>query len=228
MPNTQLMLLNKPIERVTDNGNETSFKYVGVQLDEHLTSKKHVDKVHQQIMSATHLISGTRLSLTKCTKIMLYKARIKPHLEYAIAIWGNTCKVYINKLAVSQKKAVRVINNRPFGAHTGDLFKQDKILKLNQLLQLNLAKLGHSLWHGYAPQELLTFVQTRYNKTRQKLDFYTPLTQNEKLRSTAPFNILQAWNNTANYLRKILSPLVVKNQLKINLMEERRLQEDAI
>ena len=158
---------------------------------------------------------------------MLYNALIKPHLEYAIAIWGNTCKVYTNKLSVCQKKAVRVINNRPYGAHTGDLFKQDTIFKLSQLLEINLAQLGHLLWHGYAPQELLTIVQTRDIKTRHKQDFYAPLTKNEKLRATAPFNILQAWNNTDNQLRSIRCPIVFKNQLKMAMMEEHSLQEDA-
>ena len=58
---------------------------------------------------------------------------IQPYLTYCIIIWGNTFKTYLNKLHVSQKKIVRIIQHSEFNAHTKHLFKTLKIMKIYQL-----------------------------------------------------------------------------------------------
>ena len=48
----------------------------------------------------------------------LYCTFILPYINYGILIWGNTCKVYLDKLIKLQKWAIRKISNSHYRSHT--------------------------------------------------------------------------------------------------------------
>ena len=70
-----------------------------------------------------------------------------PHLSYVILAWG-TCSKSVYKL---QKKAVRVITNSHFIAHTEPLFKKLSILKLDDIFKLQVLKFYFNYRHNSVP-----------------------------------------------------------------------------
>ena len=69
----------------------------------------------------------------------LYNSLIHPHLIYGLYIWGFSPK----RLAILQKKAVRILVRRPYISHTTSIFKDLKILKLKDHYSIQLYKLYH-------------------------------------------------------------------------------------
>ena len=68
----------------------------------------------------------------------LYCTFILPCVNYGILIWGNTCKVYLDKLIKLQKWAIRTISNSHYRSHTQPLFAKHNILKVNDMYSLEL------------------------------------------------------------------------------------------
>ena len=52
---------------------------------------------------------------------LLYHALIKPHLLYAMLIWGSTRSTYKNRLRVLQNSAIRAIAGYHRQQHTVNL-----------------------------------------------------------------------------------------------------------
>ena len=59
----------------------------------------------------------------------IYFAIFESHLNYSCLVWGQDNNS-IKRLAILQKKAIRIINFEKRNAHTNPLFKKSKILKL--------------------------------------------------------------------------------------------------
>ena len=99
-----------------------------------------------------HYLSTQKKNLSTKIKTLLYNALIRPHLEYAIIIWGFG---KIKSLKSLQKRAIRLINNtNNYRAHTTKLFGINKILKLEDLRDLNIGKFGVKLQKKIQPQTL--------------------------------------------------------------------------
>ena len=101
-----------------------------------------------------------------------------PHLSYVILAWG-TCSKSVYKL---QKKAVRVITNSHFIAHTEPLFKKLSILKLDDIFKLQVLKFYFNYRHNSVPIyfQLFDFVsrsETHHYDTRNKEKLSTTKTR---------------------------------------------------
>ena len=52
----------------------------------------------------------------------LYCTFILPYINRGVLIWGNTCKIYVDKILKLQKWAIKTISNSHYRSHTGPLF----------------------------------------------------------------------------------------------------------
>ena len=77
---------------------------------------------------------------------MLYHAYIYPHLTYCMPIWGGGHSTYVNKAAVLQKKAVRLICNLNYLAHVHPAAYEHKLLFIPELFIFQLMKLMHDIY----------------------------------------------------------------------------------
>ena len=78
----------------------------------------------------------------------IYNALIIPHINYGILAWGQNLK-QITKL---QKKAVRTVTLSKYNAHTKPLFKQQSLLKIEDIMSLNELKFYYNLVHQNLPR----------------------------------------------------------------------------
>ena len=66
----------------------------------------------------------------------IYYAHIHPLLNYCNPIWYTTHCTYLTPLKLQLKKIVRIITHTYYLEHTNLLFKETKILKLEDITQL--------------------------------------------------------------------------------------------
>ena len=146
-------------------------KFLGVWIDNKMTWNKHMSTLIVKLKQNMQLLKLGNKFLNKETKKLIYYAHIYSHLTYGILIWGNM----INQ---GEKNKIQKILNFCFKLITGltptpDNFKKEKMLRLQDLIQMENSKLGYQLEKNFLPLNLhkLHWTDSK-NKTLQKTHQY--------------------------------------------------------
>ena len=91
------------------------------------------------------LVLSTILKMLKFTfpsRILksLYHSLVYPYYTYCNLIWGSAPSSHINSLVILQKKCIRIISKTGYLEHTEPLFKELKLLNVDQIYKYNCAK----------------------------------------------------------------------------------------
>ena len=114
------------IERIHGAGATRNFKLLGILIDEYLSFEDHIDLLCAKISKSLYIINRSKNFLPKTSLLTLYFALIHSHLSYCTSIYGCAQKTKLTKLFVKQKKAIRIVVNANFRAHTSPIFKDLK------------------------------------------------------------------------------------------------------
>ena len=108
-----------------------------------------MNKVKSTIIFASLQISRLKNIFPTETLVNLYNGLFRPHIEFGLLAWGGVQPSKLKGLINCQKKCIRNINKSKYNSHTGPIFKKLKILKFNDLFDLNckLFMLMHSTVH---------------------------------------------------------------------------------
>ena len=96
-------LKNTPLEPVKDA------TYLGVTLSNNLSWNKHTAKVAAKGNKALGFIKRNIRSASINTKVMAYKAIVRPIAEYASSVWCPHQKEHIQELEMVQRRAARYV-----------------------------------------------------------------------------------------------------------------------
>ena len=61
------------------------------------------------------------------------------------------------------KKCIHIINNGPFNSHTNNLFEENKLLKLDDIIKIEQLKLVFLFKNGELPKELNNLFELNIN-----------------------------------------------------------------
>jgi len=90
--------------------NVTSYKYLGVQLDQQLNFNMQTDyavgKTKRALTKVCTLIKG-RQGISVPIALQLYKTLIRPHLEYALPVWASLSEQDTKKLDLAQTQSLK-------------------------------------------------------------------------------------------------------------------------
>ena len=128
----------------------TSARYLGIIIDDHLLFKSHVDHLENIISRSVGVIAKLSYYLPHNTLITLYYTLIQSHLLYDLPVWASTYKTYLLKLKKLQNKALRIILKCPIRSNKTPQYYKFKILKLEDLYNLEIAK----FMHKFSPKKL--------------------------------------------------------------------------
>ena len=119
-----------PIERISFDNPEKSFKLLGVLFDEYLSFKPHVDMLCSKISKSLYCLNRVKNFINSKSLRLLYFSMIRSVISYGINIYGCANKTTLEKLIVKQKQAIRTICNATYRAHTAPLFNSKKFFPL--------------------------------------------------------------------------------------------------
>ena len=111
--------------------NET--KFLGVMVDDKITWASHINYISKKISKGIGILCKARKYLPKNCLVTLYYSFIYPYLNYCLEVWGKATENILSKIFKLQKRAIRIISNMPWRAHTSPLFDHLKILPLNKI-----------------------------------------------------------------------------------------------
>jgi len=135
---------------------KTSVKFLGIYLDHNLQWTEQFKQLNIKLSRANYIMRSVRNLLPEKCKKMLYYSLFYSHLTYGNLIWGTSMpQGSINKLVKSQKKIVRSMVNANYNAHTNPIFAELKILKLTDVIDLEVLKCMFLVSKGIAPGPIL-------------------------------------------------------------------------
>ena len=172
---------------------------------------------------------------------MLYYSLLFSHLNYAIEVWGSTQNIYLNRILILQKRAVRLISfcdrrREDFSFPSSDpLFYKLHIHKIQDIFVLRIAKFIFNCLNKITPLNFhdwftLTIQVHRYNTRSKYVDIDNSIHTRTLFVPTARTSYYglklikvlgpKLWNNLPSILRvgNTSYPIFIKN-LKKNLLE---------
>ena len=127
-------------------------KFLGVWIDSCLNWNEHLKQLMIKLKRNLGLLKNSKNFLPKHGMKLLYYAQFYSHLSYGISIWGCMIKKeQLNKIGNLQKKAISLIN---LNSNANNIMSEEKILSIDEIIKLELLKIGHQLSIGTLPINL--------------------------------------------------------------------------
>jgi hypothetical protein len=220
--NRHLIINDQVIERISNSSSCKSFKFLGLQIDEFISWKFHVDHICKKISRANYLLRKVTNILPKSAMLTLYHTLVQCHINYGIQIWGST--THMGRITKLQKKSLRISHRKGYLAHTEPLFKESKILKPDDLYHANCIVFMHKLKMNKLPNSF------------RKLNYFLPLGRpvrnfnaNLALRrfsrtrfsDNLPLHTFpKIWNQMNQRYRAINSTNILKKEFRTHLLNQ--------
>ena len=110
----------------------TTFKYLGITLDQNLTFESHVNALLKTVRHKLFLLRTVRPNLTTFAALQIYRIMILPLLEYGNTIYGTVPAKYLKKLQTAQNSGLRAVFGLPKLTPTEVLHTKANIDKLDK------------------------------------------------------------------------------------------------
>ena len=216
IPDLTLHLYGECIEKV----NKT--KFLGVIVDQKLSFSHHIDYIKKKIAKNIGIISKTRNYFDTSTLITLYYTFIYPYLTYCIEVWGSAASTHINSLLILQKRVCRIITFSHWHEHTPPIFKELKLLTINDIYTLSLAMFMFRFINRLLPSifnDYFTLNTTRHSRnTRQRNSYHIPLCRLSTTQKFIKYRCVNLWNSLENSVKNHNSLSSFKKAIKSNLI----------
>ena len=118
---------------------EESVKLLGVDIDENLDWKCHVQAVIKKINKGSYLLWRHSRKLSLAMKKTIYESFVRCHILYGLSVWGGATKAVVKPLETVLSKTWAKIGNRRM--HTLNRLNKLKILKLEDELAIQESKI---------------------------------------------------------------------------------------
>ena len=129
-----------------------STKYLGITFDSNLAWKSHIDELCLKLSKTVGVLSKVRNFVDNHILVMPYYSLIYPFLiSYGVHVWGLTFPTYLTQLFIIQKKAIRIISFSQPKSHSEPLFKSLNLLKLNNVMELQVLSFVYQWSRGLLP-----------------------------------------------------------------------------
>ena len=184
-------------------------KFLGVFIDEHLTWKPHITYICKKISKSIGVMFRSRFFLSETTKKSLYYTLIYPYLTYCTTVWSSTYVTNLNRIFLLQKRAVRIITNADFRAHSEPLFFRLKILDIYNINSFYTAQFMFSYYHQLLPPLFSNLFVTSSNihnyNTRSSSHFRSHACRTNTKQFSILFQGPKIWNSLPNSVTSIFT-----------------------
>ena len=130
---------------------------------------------------------------------------------------GETHSTYVKRIAVLQKKVIRIINWANFNDHTNKYFINMRILKMKELFEFQMSKYIYRFTNKILPQGIncafnLNQHDHHYNTRRIFRNYY----------ETSEINYIghSIWSNLTDSIKNAQNINIFKRKLKQSLLEK--------
>ena len=124
---------------------------------------------------------------------LMYSSLVLSHLQFAITSWGFEWE----RLSKLQKRAIRIMTNSKYNAHTDPLFKSLKLLKIKDIFDVQCMK----FWYKFVNNNVPTYFASMF---RYNHELYEIQTRSHELLHLYPFRTSNAHNALRHRIPELL------------------------
>ena len=154
-----LMINNTLIEQVTE------FNFLGLTVNEFMNWHSHTQKIANKISRTLGVMNRLKRYLPISAMKLMYDSLILSHLQFGITNWGFEW----DRISKLQKRALRIMTNSRYNAHTEPLFKQLHLLKVKDIFDVQCLK----FWYKFVNNELPNYIRNMFTYNHELHDFET-------------------------------------------------------
>jgi hypothetical protein len=196
------------IHNTHENPSSRSFKLLGIHFDENLSFNANTTALISKLSRSIFFLNRVKHTLSQKALKSLYTSFFHSHLLYCTNIYSCTSQSNINRIFLQQKKAIRIITNSSYNAHTAPLFERLHILPLEKVITQAKLTFMHTIYYEYAPASFTDTWQTQAQRNpelnlRNATDFYLPFPRIELFKRLPLYSLPSTWNShdTVRYYR---------------------------
>ena len=141
-----LKINDKHIERVS------CFNFLGLTINEFMNWSTHSAKIANKISRTLGIMNRLKRYLPFSAMKLMYDSLILSHLQFGITCWGFEW----NRIFKLQKRALRIMTNSKYNAHTEPLFKELEMLKVSDIFDVQCMK----FWYKFVNKSLPKYFGT--------------------------------------------------------------------
>ena len=154
------------------------YKYLGLVVDCDLNWKAHVKKLKSKLASAVGLLFRIRRYLNIRSLLLALHTLFISHVQYGILCWGRCKKTTIQPIIRLFDNAIKCVNFSQ-DKNVSNLYNKSKILQINDLFKLELAKFMYKYNSNTLPnyfRPLFTPINTvhRYQTRASNSNYFVP------------------------------------------------------
>ena len=116
----------------------STFKFLGITVDQNLTWKNHVDDLAKKCSRSIGILYKVKQFLPESALLSLNYTLFLSHINYGITAWSSATSVDKNRLHFLQKRALRAVSNSEYRSHSNPLFIKYNQLKISDLCNHNI------------------------------------------------------------------------------------------
>ena len=121
-------------------------KYLGLQIDNNLSWKYHIDYISSKVSKGIGMIARLRHLVTPfATLLNIYRSLIEPYISYGLIAWGQAANIHLNKVLILQKCALPLMYFADSNAHSAPLFVHSRILPVRMLYYHLVSSMMHDI-----------------------------------------------------------------------------------
>jgi len=148
---------------------EKTVKFLGIHIDPAVSYHYHVKNIMARLSRSLFLIRSAKNVLDEKSLKSVYYSTFHCHLVYCLPIWSSASNSLLRPIEIMQKKAIRLIANANYNAHTEPLFKSLKILPFTKLIEFFNLQTMQRYIQGFFPSAFISTWVTNAER-RQELN----------------------------------------------------------
>ena len=212
--NLQLRLRNNVVEKVS------SARFLGVIINENLSWKIHIDMIKHKMRAGLGAVMRIRSILSPKAMLSLYHSLLLSHVRYCITNWcfGNESKV--QELQRICNKFIRLVFNLKRHDSVKMIMKQNGLLNIKQIYQVELAIFMYKTVKKSHPIALQNLFQSKPSRisTRSNSLYISPAYRLTVCQQSIKFSGPKIWSNLPSAIKNCKNLKSFSNKVKEHVL----------
>lgn len=123
------------------------FNFLGTTITSTVSWKVHCSNISKKLSRIIGILKRLQNSVPTYVLLSVYNSMFVPYLYHSILLWGH-CPYRIPAL---QRKALRIVFKKKYKSHTNPLFKQNYLLKFDDMYKVSCLKFYYKYANNLLP-----------------------------------------------------------------------------
>ena len=142
-------------------------KFLGIYIDSKLNWNYQINNILNKLKQNRYIFACTKHFLPIFAKKLLFNAHVLSHCMYGALLWGASMnETQVNSISKIINKILLFILNENRFRNTNNMYKRLNCLKLEDIIELQLAKFMFNISNNIAPSAIQLEFNTHTRQTR--------------------------------------------------------------